>query len=80
VIARYSRPEMTGIWSEESKFARWLEVELAALEGWAEVGSIPAEDVAKIRSTATPPSPERVGEIERITDHDTAAFVDAVAE
>jgi len=80
VIARYSRPEMTGIWSEESKFARWLEVELAALDGWAEVGSIPAEDVAKIRSTATPPSPERVGEIERITDHDTAAFVDAVAE
>jgi adenylosuccinate lyase len=80
VIARYSRPEMTGIWSEESKFARWLEVELAALDGWAEVGSIPAEDVAKIRSTATPPSPERVGEIERITDHDAAAFVDAVAE
>jgi adenylosuccinate lyase len=71
---------MTGIWSEESKFARWLEVELAALEGWAEVGSIPAEDVAKIRGTATAPSPERVGEIERVTDHDTAAFVDAVAE
>jgi adenylosuccinate lyase len=80
VIARYSRPEMTGIWSEESKFTRWLEVELAALEGWAEVGSIPAEDVAKIRATATAPSPERVREIERVTDHDTAAFVDAVAE
>ena len=80
MIARYSRPEMTGIWSEESKFARWLEVELAALEGWAEVGSIPAEDVAKIRENATAPSPERVGEIERVTDHDTAAFVDAVAE
>ncbi|MDX6368654.1 MAG: adenylosuccinate lyase [Gaiellaceae bacterium] len=71
---------MTGIWSEESKFARWLEVELAALEGWAEVGSIPAEDVAKIRATASAPSPERVGVIERVTDHDTAAFVDAVAE
>jgi adenylosuccinate lyase len=80
VIARYSRPEMTGIWSEESKFARWLEVELAALEGWAEVGSIPSGDVAKIRATVTAPSPERVGEIERVTDHDTAAFVDAVAE
>jgi adenylosuccinate lyase len=80
VIARYSRPEMTGIWSEESKFARWLEVELAALEGLAEVGSIPSAAVAKIRATATAPSPERVGEIERVTDHDTAAFVDAVAE
>jgi adenylosuccinate lyase len=80
VIARYSRPEMTGIWSEESKFARWLQVELAALEGWAEVGAIPAEDVARIRDEAAPPAPERVAEIERVTDHDTAAFVDAVAE
>ena len=80
MIARYSRPEMTGIWSEESKFARWLQVELAALEGWAEAGAIPAEDVARIRDEAVPPLPERVAEIERVTDHDTAAFVDAVAE
>jgi adenylosuccinate lyase len=80
VIARYSRPEMTGIWSEESKFARWLEVELAALDGWAELGSIPATDVAAIRAHARPPSPQRVAEIEQVTDHDTAAFVDAVAE
>ena len=80
MIARYSRPAMTGIWSEESKFARWLEVELAALEGWAETGAIPVEDVAKIRAQASAPSPERVAEIENVTDHDTAAFVDAVAE
>jgi adenylosuccinate lyase len=80
VIARYSRPEMTAIWSEESKFARWLEVELAALDGWAELGSIPAGDVAAIRAQAHAPSPERVTQIERVTDHDTAAFVDAVAE
>jgi adenylosuccinate lyase len=80
VIARYSRPEMTGIWSEESKLARWLEVELAALDGWAELGSIPATDVAAIRAHAGPPSPQRVAEIEQVTDHDTAAFVDAVAE
>jgi adenylosuccinate lyase len=80
VIARYSRPEMTGIWSEESKFARWLEVELAALDGWAELGSIPASDVAAIRAQARSPSPERVAEIEQVTDHDTAAFVDAVTE
>jgi len=71
---------MARIWSEESKLARWLDVELAALEGWAEVGAIPAEDVAQIRAHATPPTPERVAEIEQVTDHDTAAFVDAVAE
>src|SRR5438128_9121913 len=71
---------MAGIWSEESKLARWLEVELAALEGWVEVGAIPADDVAEIRARAVTPSAERVAEIERITDHDTAAFVDAVAE
>jgi adenylosuccinate lyase len=71
---------MARIWSDESKLARWLEVELAALDGWADVGAIPAEDVAKIHADATPPTPERVAEIEQVTDHDTAAFVDAVAE
>jgi adenylosuccinate lyase len=71
---------MTGIWSEESKFTRWLEVELAALDGWAELGAIPAGDIATIRAQARPPAPARVAEIERVTDHDTAAFVDAVAE
>jgi adenylosuccinate lyase len=71
---------MAGIWSEESKLARWLEVELAALEGWAEVGVIPADEVAEIRAKAVPPTSARVAEFERVTDHDTAAFVDAVAE
>jgi adenylosuccinate lyase len=71
---------MTGIWSEETKFARWLEVELAALDGWAEVGAIPVGDVVSIRAHARAPSPARVAEIEQVTDHDTAAFVDAVAE
>jgi adenylosuccinate lyase len=80
VIVRYSRPEMSRIWSEEGRLARWLEVELAALDGWAELGTIPAADVAAIRAGAKPPTPERVAEIERVTDHDLAAFVDAVAE
>src|SRR5919199_1076502 len=71
---------MSRIWSEEGKLARWLDVELAALDGWAEVGTIPAADVAAIRAHARPPTPTRVAEIERTTDHDTAAFVDAVAE
>ena len=80
MIARYARPAMAKIWSDESRLARWLDVELAALDGWAEVGTVPAEDVAEIRAHAVPPSPERVAEIERVTDHDVAAFVDAVAE
>jgi adenylosuccinate lyase len=71
---------MSGIWSEQGKLERWLEVELAALEGWAEVGAVPAADVAAIRSGAKTPTPERVAEIELTTDHDLAAFVDAVAE
>jgi adenylosuccinate lyase len=69
VIARYARPEMSRIWSEEGKLARWLDVELAALDAWAELGAVPAEDVAAIRAHAQTP-----------TDHDMAVFVDAVAE
>ncbi|HUP32701.1 MAG TPA: adenylosuccinate lyase, partial [Gaiellaceae bacterium] len=60
--------------------ARWLDVELAALEGWAETGAVPRSAVDTIRSRAVPPSPERVAEIEAHTHHDVAAFVDAVAE
>ena len=70
---------MAGVWSEESKLARWLDVELAALEAWAELGAFPAAVVAEIRQQARPPSPERVAELERETQHDLAAFVDAVA-
>jgi adenylosuccinate lyase len=80
VIARYARPEMSRVWSEEGKLACWLEVELAALDAWAELGAVPAEDVAAIRAHAKAPTPARVAEIERTTDHDVAAFVDAVAE
>ena len=80
MIARYSRPEMSRIWSEEGRLARWFEVELAALDGWVEVGAVPDADVATIRERAQVPTPERVAEIEQTTDHDLAAFVDAVAE
>jgi adenylosuccinate lyase len=79
VIDRYSRPAMARIWSDEGKLARWLDVELAALEGWAETSTIPADAVAEIAAKAEPPSPERVAEIEERTHHDVAAFVDAVA-
>ena len=47
---------MAGVWSEESKLARWLDVELAALEAWAELGAIPAAVVAEIRQQARPPA------------------------
>jgi adenylosuccinate lyase len=69
---------MAKVWSEEAKLARWLDVELAALDGWAEVGTVSREDVAAIRAGAVPPAPERVAELERETHHDVAAFVDAV--
>ena len=71
---------MTRVWSDEGKLARWLEVELAALEGWAEVGAVPADAVREIRERAVVPSPERVAELEAKLHHDTAAFVDAVSE
>jgi adenylosuccinate lyase len=80
VIARYSRPAMASIWSDEARLARWLEVELAALDAWVQVGVVPAIAVESIRQRAKPPSVERLAEIERETGHDVAAFVDAVAE
>ncbi len=71
---------MARIWSDETKLARWLEVELAALDGWAELGAVPRATVASIRAAAAPPTAARVAEIEAETQHDLAAFVDAVAE
>jgi adenylosuccinate lyase len=71
---------MKHVWSEEGKLARWLEVELAALDAWAEVGAVPLEAAAEARASAVVPSPEGVAEIEERTQHDLAAFVDAVAE
>ncbi len=70
---------MTRVWSEEAKLENWLAVELAALDAWAQLGTIPADVARSIRARATAPSPERVAELERTTNHDVAAFVDAVA-
>jgi adenylosuccinate lyase len=71
---------MTALWSDEGKLSSWLEVELAALEGWAELGVVPREDAKKIATAAKTPDPARVREIEATLHHDTAAFVDAVGE
>ena len=69
---------MARIWSEEAKLEGWLAVELAALDGWAQVGTIPQATVSAIRARAVAPTPERVADLERTTNHDVAAFVDAV--
>src|SRR5579884_716521 len=70
---------MRSIWSDEGKLAAWLQVEQAASAAWTELGTVPAEAAARI-AEATPPAPERVAELEATLHHDTAAFVDAVAE
>ena len=80
MIARYSRPAMARIWSDEGKLATWLEVELAATAAWAELGVVPADAARALQENASAPTPERVAEIEATLHHDTAAFVDAVAE
>ncbi|HEY5099084.1 MAG TPA: adenylosuccinate lyase [Gaiellaceae bacterium] len=79
MIARYSRPAMARIWSEEGKFSALLDVEKAATLAWAELGTVPPE-AAELISQARTPAPERVSELEQTLHHDIAAFVDAVAE
>jgi len=71
---------MARIWSDEGRLASWLEVELAATAAWAELGVVPAEAARALLENATAPAPERVAELEATLHHDTAAFVDAMAE
>ena len=79
MIARYTRPEMGRVWSEENKFQRWLDVELAATEVLAEAGSVPREAAAKLRSRARV-DVARINEIEARVRHDVIAFTVAVQE
>jgi adenylosuccinate lyase len=79
MIERYSRPEMTRIWTEENKFKAWLEVEILACEAWSELGHIPKDDVAKLRANAGF-NIDRIYEIEKETRHDVVAFTRAVSE
>ena len=70
---------MCQIWSEQGKLSRWLEVELAALDGLGRAGRRAGGRFCLDPGGRTPlPSAERVAEVERTTDHDVAAFVDAV--
>lgn len=79
MIARYTRPAMGKIWSEENKYVCWLEVELAASEALSEHGDVPAEAAAALRAHAAV-DVERLNEIEREVKHDVIAFTTTVAE
>ncbi len=79
MIERYTLPEMGALWSEESKFQKWLEVELAVCEVHAEMGTIPREALEQIKSGAKF-SVERISEIEKTTNHDVIAFITNLAE
>jgi adenylosuccinate lyase len=79
MISRYSRQEMAKIWTEENKLQKWLEVELAALEGLARYGYIPKDVPAKVRARAKF-DVERVKEIEKVVNHDVIAFLTNVSE
>jgi adenylosuccinate lyase len=79
MIERYSRPEMTAIWTEENQFRAWLEVELAACRAWSRLGVIPSEEVDILYEKATFDI-ARIKEIEAVTRHDVVAFTRAVSE
>src|SRR5688500_16851355 len=79
MIPRYTRPEMGRLWSDESRFAAWLKVEIAATEVLTERGVVPAEALAAIKEKARF-DVARIDAIEREVQHDVIAFVSAVAE
>jgi len=77
MIERYSRPQMKNVWSDENKFNKWLEVEIAVCESWAELGVIPREEVPKIKMARI--NLKRMEEILKETHHDVTAFLGSVA-
>ncbi|HEX6469817.1 MAG TPA: adenylosuccinate lyase [Streptosporangiaceae bacterium] len=79
MIERYTLPEMGRVWSDAHKYELWCEVERLVVEAHAAAGTIPADVVAPIRA-APPPTPERVAEIEAVTQHDVIAFLTAWAD
>src|SRR5712692_2014384 len=79
MIDRYTLPEMGALWSEETKFQKWLDVEIAVGEVHAEMGTIPREALEQIKSRAKF-SVARINAIEKTTDHDVIAFTTNLAE
>ena len=78
MIERYSRPQMKRVWSDENKFTKWFEVEIAVCEAWAELDVIPREAVPKIKLARV--NLKRMGEILKETHHDMTAFLGSVSE
>ncbi|MBA7634193.1 Adenylosuccinate lyase [subsurface metagenome] len=78
MIERYSRPRMKRVWSDENKFNKWLEVEIAACDVWTELGAIPREAMPKIKLAKC--NIKRMEEILKETHHDMTAFLGSVAE
>ena len=79
MIPRYSLPEITEIWSDEFKFQRWLDVEIAVTQAWAAAGVVPAEDAALIAKNARIDVPDIMRYIDE-THHDVTAFLRSVAD
>jgi len=79
MIPRYTLPEMGALWSEQNKFQKWLDVEIAVCEVHAAMGTIPRDALEQIKSRAKF-SVERINEIEKTTDHDVIAFTTNLAE
>lgn len=79
MIPRYSRENMTAIWSQENKYQKWLDVEVAACEAMVKLGKVPAAAVETIKAKAVI-NVARIDEIEKITKHDVIAFVSSLTE
>jgi adenylosuccinate lyase len=79
MIDRYSRPEMKAVWSEENKYRKWLDVELAVCQAWAELGRIPKAALQTIEEKAAFDT-ARIEEVERTVKHDVIAFLTCLAE
>ena len=77
MIPRYSLPEIADLFTDEARFGAWLEVEVLAVEAWAELGVVPAEHARAVRERAGF-DVAAIHEREQVTDHDVAAFVDVV--
>jgi adenylosuccinate lyase len=70
---------MAAVWSDEARLRHWLEIEVLAVEAWARLGTVPPEEARAVRERASF-TVERVRELEEVTRHDVAAFVQCVAE
>ncbi len=79
MISRYTRPEMGKLWDLENKYRKWLDVEIAVCEAWAELGEIP-RDVLKVIKRKARFDVERIDEIEKVVRHDVIAFLTSVAQ